>query len=152
MFSTLQNSTVIDLVCFCKTVVSLSGFPNRPEKMAKLPVLLGNLDVTIDNMAPDVTSNPPQNICCTLPDCLYQVFPQNSSLLAFPMLQIASLPPTFLWETLKATGLAVLFWRWKSLSPASLSALSHLPSITTTSTCTQNTSSMMDRNVLLRYK
>ncbi|XP_017282313.1 dedicator of cytokinesis protein 9 isoform X4 [Kryptolebias marmoratus] len=28
----------------------------KPEKMAKLPVLLGNLDVTIDNMAPDVTN------------------------------------------------------------------------------------------------
>ncbi|XP_014914811.1 dedicator of cytokinesis protein 9-like isoform X3 [Poecilia latipinna] len=26
----------------------------KPEKMAKLPVLLGNLDVTIDNVAPDV--------------------------------------------------------------------------------------------------
>lgn len=36
--------------------VSLSVFTNRPEKMAKLPVLLGNLDVTIDNVAPDVTS------------------------------------------------------------------------------------------------
>lgn len=33
-------------------------FPNRPEKMAKLPVLLGNLDVTIDSVAPDVTSKP----------------------------------------------------------------------------------------------
>uniref|UniRef100_A0A8D0APX8 Dedicator of cytokinesis 9b n=1 Tax=Sander lucioperca TaxID=283035 RepID=A0A8D0APX8_SANLU len=28
----------------------------KPEKMAKLPVLLGNLDVTIDSMAPDVTN------------------------------------------------------------------------------------------------
>lgn len=28
----------------------------RPEKMAKLPVILGNLDVTIDNVAPDLTS------------------------------------------------------------------------------------------------
>ncbi|XP_054864575.1 dedicator of cytokinesis protein 9 isoform X5 [Amphiprion ocellaris] len=28
----------------------------KPEKMAKLPVLLGNLDVTIDNVAPDVTN------------------------------------------------------------------------------------------------
>lgn len=35
-------------------------FPNRPEKMAKLPVLLGNLDVTIDSVAPDVTSKPLQ--------------------------------------------------------------------------------------------
>ena len=26
--------------------------------MAKLPVILGNLDVTIDNVAPDVTSKP----------------------------------------------------------------------------------------------
>lgn len=65
VFSTLRNSTVIDLVCFCKMVVSLSGFPNRPEKMAKLPVLLGNLDVTIDNMAPDVTSNPPKYLFYT---------------------------------------------------------------------------------------
>lgn len=30
----------------------------RPEKMAKLPVILGNLDVTIDNVAPDLTSKP----------------------------------------------------------------------------------------------
>ncbi|KAK1789774.1 hypothetical protein P4O66_014925 [Electrophorus voltai] len=30
--------------------------PARPEKMAKLPVLLGNLDVTIDNVAPDPTN------------------------------------------------------------------------------------------------
>ncbi|XP_046886677.1 dedicator of cytokinesis protein 9 isoform X2 [Hypomesus transpacificus] len=28
----------------------------KPEKMAKLPVILGNLDVTIDNVAPDVTN------------------------------------------------------------------------------------------------
>uniref|UniRef100_A0A8C6LJ83 Dedicator of cytokinesis 9b n=1 Tax=Nothobranchius furzeri TaxID=105023 RepID=A0A8C6LJ83_NOTFU len=28
----------------------------KPEKMAKLPVLLGNIDVTIDNMAPDGTN------------------------------------------------------------------------------------------------
>lgn len=39
-------------------VFSVSVFPNRPEKMAKLPVLLGNLDVTIDSVAPDVTSKP----------------------------------------------------------------------------------------------
>uniref|UniRef100_A0A8C3G170 Dedicator of cytokinesis 9b n=1 Tax=Cyclopterus lumpus TaxID=8103 RepID=A0A8C3G170_CYCLU len=29
----------------------------KPEKMAKLPVLLGNLDVTIDSVAPDVTNS-----------------------------------------------------------------------------------------------
>uniref|UniRef100_A0A8C5FL99 Dedicator of cytokinesis 9b n=1 Tax=Gadus morhua TaxID=8049 RepID=A0A8C5FL99_GADMO len=28
----------------------------KPEKMAKLPVILGNLDVTIDNVAPDITN------------------------------------------------------------------------------------------------
>eukprot|EP00064_Thunnus_orientalis_P008905 superscaffoldBa00001093_g8928 len=28
----------------------------KPEKMAKLPVLLGNLDITIDSVAPDVTN------------------------------------------------------------------------------------------------
>ncbi|XP_058510531.1 dedicator of cytokinesis protein 9 isoform X3 [Solea solea] len=28
----------------------------KPEKMAKLPVLLGNLDVTIDSVAPDITN------------------------------------------------------------------------------------------------
>jgi len=38
----------------------MSVFHNRPEKMAKLPVLLGNLDVTIDSVAPDVTSKPLQ--------------------------------------------------------------------------------------------
>lgn len=36
----------------------MSVSPNRPEKMAKLPVLLGNLDVTIGSVAPDVTSKP----------------------------------------------------------------------------------------------
>ncbi|XP_061082235.1 dedicator of cytokinesis protein 9-like isoform X3 [Conger conger] len=29
----------------------------KPEKMAKLPVILGNLDVTIDNVAPDLTNS-----------------------------------------------------------------------------------------------
>lgn len=38
-------------------------FP-RPEKMAKLPVILGNLDVTIDNVAPDLTSK-----TCRLAPC-----------------------------------------------------------------------------------
>lgn len=28
----------------------------KPEKMAKLPVILGNLDVTVDNVAPDLTN------------------------------------------------------------------------------------------------
>lgn len=37
-------------------------FPARPEKMAKLPVLLGNLDVTIDSVAPDVASKQPLNL------------------------------------------------------------------------------------------
>lgn len=30
--------------------------PYRPEKMAKLPVILGNLDITIDNVFPDIPS------------------------------------------------------------------------------------------------
>uniref|UniRef100_A0A3P8X9L1 Dedicator of cytokinesis 9b n=1 Tax=Esox lucius TaxID=8010 RepID=A0A3P8X9L1_ESOLU len=30
----------------------------KPEKMAKLPVILGNLDITIDNVAPDLTIRP----------------------------------------------------------------------------------------------
>lgn len=29
---------------------------HRPEKMAKLPVILGNLDVIIDNVPPDMAS------------------------------------------------------------------------------------------------
>uniref|UniRef100_A0A670KAE2 Dedicator of cytokinesis 9 n=1 Tax=Podarcis muralis TaxID=64176 RepID=A0A670KAE2_PODMU len=29
----------------------------KPEKMAKLPVILGNLDITIDNISPDIPSN-----------------------------------------------------------------------------------------------
>lgn len=36
----------------------------RPEKMAKLPVILGNLDVTIDNVAPDLTSKPSKFTPC----------------------------------------------------------------------------------------
>lgn len=31
-------------------------FFHRPEKMAKLPVILGNLDITIDNFSPDIPS------------------------------------------------------------------------------------------------
>lgn len=46
------------------TAVSVC-FPNRPEKMAKLPVLLGNLDVTIDSVAPDVTSKPSKYLLST---------------------------------------------------------------------------------------
>ncbi|KAJ8252909.1 hypothetical protein GJAV_G00206900 [Gymnothorax javanicus] len=34
----------------------LLGDFKKPEKMAKLPVILGNLDVTIDNVAPDLTN------------------------------------------------------------------------------------------------
>lgn len=40
--------------------------------MAKLPVLLGNLDVTIDSVAPDVTSKPP-----------LQIFPKSRSVVYF---------------------------------------------------------------------
>lgn len=47
-----------DLWCIFVIVRSVSVSPNRPEKMAKLPVLLGNLDVTIGSVAPDVTSKP----------------------------------------------------------------------------------------------
>lgn len=36
----------------------------RPEKMAKLPVILGNLDVTIDNVAPDLTSKASECVPC----------------------------------------------------------------------------------------
>lgn len=35
---------------------SYAHFIHRPEKMAKLPVILGNLDVTVDSVAPDVIS------------------------------------------------------------------------------------------------
>lgn len=31
-------------------------FVYRPEKMAKLPVILGNLDVSVDSVPPDVIS------------------------------------------------------------------------------------------------
>ncbi len=37
----------------------------RPEKMAKLPVILGNLDVTIDNVAPDLTSKASKSASCS---------------------------------------------------------------------------------------
>lgn len=74
---------------------SLSVFPNRPEKMAKLPVLLGNLDVTIDNVAPDITSKLPQIFAVHSLLCFHPAFPQIPSFLALPLLQIASLPPTF---------------------------------------------------------
>ena len=37
----------------------------RPEKMAKLPVILGNLDVTIDSVAPDLTSKPSKLAPCS---------------------------------------------------------------------------------------
>ena len=39
------------------TYISLFfSFVCRPEKMAKLPVILGNLDITIDNVSSDVPS------------------------------------------------------------------------------------------------
>lgn len=44
------------LCLWCIFINCCACFPNRPEKMAKLPVLLGNLDVTIDNVSPDVAS------------------------------------------------------------------------------------------------
>lgn len=50
-------SLILVLTHFCNCCFCVR-FPNRPEKMAKLPVLLGNLDVTIDSVAPDVTSKP----------------------------------------------------------------------------------------------
>uniref|UniRef100_A0AAQ4PCD7 Dedicator of cytokinesis 9 n=1 Tax=Gasterosteus aculeatus aculeatus TaxID=481459 RepID=A0AAQ4PCD7_GASAC len=37
-------------------VLKLLADFRKPEKMAKLPVILGNLDVTIDNVAPDLTN------------------------------------------------------------------------------------------------
>ncbi|XP_027867122.1 dedicator of cytokinesis protein 9-like isoform X3 [Xiphophorus couchianus] len=45
----------------------------KPEKMAKLPVLLGNLDVTIDNVAPDVPN------CVTTSYIPVRNFEQNGS-------------------------------------------------------------------------
>lgn len=51
--SFLRHMSVLVHVCDCCIYLY---FPNRPEKMAKLPVLLGNLDVTIDNVSPDVAS------------------------------------------------------------------------------------------------
>lgn len=47
------------------TFVHTPCFSARPEKMAKLPVLLGNLDVTIDSVAPDVASKTPLNLSRT---------------------------------------------------------------------------------------
>ncbi|XP_008423185.1 dedicator of cytokinesis protein 9-like isoform X11 [Poecilia reticulata] len=45
----------------------------KPEKMAKLPVLLGNLDVTIDNVAPDIPN------CVTTSYIPVRNFEQNGS-------------------------------------------------------------------------
>lgn len=53
VFPTPQNTNRLHFKQLCVFCVC---FPKRPEKMAKLPVLLGNLDVTIDSVAPDVTS------------------------------------------------------------------------------------------------
>lgn len=53
------------IIFFCWHLICISltlrwccfFFPSyRPEKMAKLPVILGNLDVTIDNVSPDFPS------------------------------------------------------------------------------------------------
>ena len=44
------------MFCDVVTIHGLNFIAVRPEKMAKLPVILGNLDVTIDNVAPDITS------------------------------------------------------------------------------------------------
>lgn len=69
------------------TAASLTVFPNRPEKMAKLPVLLGNLDVTIDNVAPDITSKLPKIFSVHSLSCFYLAFPQN------PQIYCASYTP-----------------------------------------------------------
>lgn len=44
--------------------------------MAKLPVLLGNLDVTIDNVAPDINSKLPQIFAVHSVSCFYPPFPE----------------------------------------------------------------------------
>lgn len=56
-FSLSKTSLELVLIHFCNCHFCVC-FSTRPEKMAKLPVLLGNLDVTIDSVAPDVTSKP----------------------------------------------------------------------------------------------
>lgn len=66
--------------------------------MAKLPVLLGNLDVTLDSVAPDVTSKPSKYLQNQSEPSIYN---QQSLTLSpvtplFSCLQIVSLPPTFL--------------------------------------------------------
>ena len=62
-FTLSKVITTADLYTF--DLLLFPYFPNRPEKMAKLPVLLGNLDVTIDSVAPDVTSKPSKYLLST---------------------------------------------------------------------------------------
>lgn len=69
-------------------------FPTRPEKMAKLPVLLGNLDVTIDSVAPDVASKPPLNLSRT--ESLAHFYTSFLTSPLSPPSQTASPPPTSL--------------------------------------------------------
>lgn len=62
--------------------------------MAKLPVLLGNLDVTIDSVAPDVASKPSE-----YSQSLFIIFKRFNLNPLTPLAscpQIVSLPPTFL--------------------------------------------------------
>ena len=62
----ISQSLVLILVFVIGDSISVSH--NRPEKMAKLPVLLGNLDITIDSVAPDVTSKPSKYLQNYWPD------------------------------------------------------------------------------------
>lgn len=73
--------------------------------MAKLPVILGNLDVTIDNVAPDLTSKPSKFPPCTQ----YE--------------KMKSAPAQTRWVTLSADG---LFGFSHPLPPASVCRLCYL--------------------------
>lgn len=55
--------------------------------MAKLPVLLGNLDVTIDNVAPDITSKLPKIFAVHSLSCFHPGFSPN------PLISCASYTP-----------------------------------------------------------
>lgn len=59
--------------------------PNRPEKMAKLPVLLGNLDVTIDSVAPDVASKPSKYLQSHSEPSIYSPRTSPPQTLLFPV-------------------------------------------------------------------
>lgn len=102
----------------------------RPEKMAKLPVILGNLDITIDNVSSDFPSK--CTFCVINRPAFVWFLLQFVCFYFFIFFQIMSTHHTFLQSNLKPVLKCRLRLRWRNLYPASLNTLNLTPSTTIT--------------------